>query len=324
MGNLRAVICAGERATDQALDLRYRARVMHRLLSSALALVLVATGAFATRTDASGARTFLTDALGSTVALTDPAGAITTSYTYEPYGKTTVTGTASTNSQQFTGRETDATGLYYFRARHYHPTFGRFISEDPAGFAAGDPNLYRYVAASPTNATDPDGRWIESAIDVGFIAADLWLIATGTRKQQQEAWASLGLDVMGLLLPGVAGLGHLDDVARLADGVRGVDGASPLIKAGSSGGETAGRAFPPSVRREALEANPSTCVYCRMETDNPQVDHAIPRARDGNATIPNAQTTCRHCNASKGARDFPVTPPNGYRGPWPPPWWPRG
>ena len=30
---------------------------------------------------------------------------------------------------------------------------GRFVSQDPKGFAAGDANLYRYVANDPTNAT---------------------------------------------------------------------------------------------------------------------------------------------------------------------------
>ncbi|NEQ42442.1 MAG: hypothetical protein F6K00_02320 [Leptolyngbya sp. SIOISBB] len=34
---------------------------------------------------------------------------------------------------------------------------GRFLSEDPMGFAAGDANLYRYVFNSPTNYTDPGG-----------------------------------------------------------------------------------------------------------------------------------------------------------------------
>ena len=100
--------------------------------------------------------------------------------------------------------------------------------------------------------------------------------------------------------------------------------SAPAIKAGASDGVTAGERFPTSVRNAALEENPSTCVYCRMETDAPQVDHAIPRSRGGDATLPNAQTTCGHCNASKGARDFPVTPPSGYRGPWPPPWWDIG
>jgi hypothetical protein len=99
------------------------------------------------------------------------------------------------------------------------------------------------------------------------------------------------------------------------------DGAAPLIKAGSEGGETAGKAFSQGVRQEVLDENPSTCVYCRMETDRPQVDHAIPRSRGGNATFENGQTTCWWCNASKGARDFPVNPPPGFEGIWPPIWW---
>jgi hypothetical protein len=39
----------------------------------------------------------------------------------------------------------------------YDPTIGRWTSEDPLGFEAGDPNLYRYVSNSPTNHADPSG-----------------------------------------------------------------------------------------------------------------------------------------------------------------------
>lgn len=46
--------------------------------------------------------------------------------------------------------------------------------------------------------------------------------------------------------------------------------AIPAIKPGSSGGPTAGQRFPGSVREEVLQDNPSTCVYCRMETDSPK------------------------------------------------------
>ena len=73
----------------------------------------------------------MTDALGSTLALTDTAGTVQTEYTYEPFGKATTTGTANSNSFQYTGRENDNTGLYYYRARFYSPLFQRFISEDP-------------------------------------------------------------------------------------------------------------------------------------------------------------------------------------------------
>jgi RHS repeat-associated protein len=60
----------------------------------------------------------------------------------------------------YTGRERDEeTGLHYYRARYYDPAVGRFVSEDPIGFAAGDANLYRYVGNEVTNATDPSGLW---------------------------------------------------------------------------------------------------------------------------------------------------------------------
>jgi len=57
------------------------------------------------RTDTVGARSFLTDALGSTMALTDSTGTTQTSYTFEPFGNTTASGSATTNSFVYTGRE---------------------------------------------------------------------------------------------------------------------------------------------------------------------------------------------------------------------------
>jgi RHS repeat-associated protein len=60
------------------------------------------------------------------------------------------------------GREFDAeSGLYYNRARYYDPKVGRFTSEDPIGFNAGDSNLYRYVMNEPTGWTDPSGLYIK-------------------------------------------------------------------------------------------------------------------------------------------------------------------
>ena len=106
-----------------------------------------------TRSESAGTRSFLSDALGSTLALTDSVGAVQTEYTYEPFGKTTASGEASTNSLQYTGRENDATGLYYYRARYYHPGLQRFISEDPwkCGHRKGR-NLYAYGEAPGSEA----------------------------------------------------------------------------------------------------------------------------------------------------------------------------
>jgi RHS repeat-associated protein len=78
-------------------------------------------------------------------------------YTYEPFGNTTVSGASSTKLFQYTGRENDGTGLYYYRARYYHPILQRFISEDPIGFVGGDVNLYGYVLNDPMDFRDPWG-----------------------------------------------------------------------------------------------------------------------------------------------------------------------
>jgi RHS repeat-associated protein len=100
---------------------------------------------------------YIADALGSVIGLTNAAGALTTRYTYDPFGKTAAEGAASTNSFQFTGRENDGGGRYFYRARYYSPQLGRFISEDPTGFGGGDVNVYAYVSNSPANFVDPMG-----------------------------------------------------------------------------------------------------------------------------------------------------------------------
>ena len=113
-----------------------------------------------TRADSSGVRTYLTDALGSTVALADGSGTIQTEYTYEPFSATTTSGSATGNSFGFTGREIDATGLYFYRARYYDPTRHRFIAEDPIGFLGGDTNLHSYVFSAPLDFRDPLGLFV--------------------------------------------------------------------------------------------------------------------------------------------------------------------
>jgi RHS repeat-associated protein len=148
------------------------------------------------RTEGATTRTFLTDALGSVVGLADSAGIVQTSYTYAPYGETAVSGLASNNTSDFTGRENDSDGLYFYRARYYHPVFSRFVSEDPLGFGAGDTNLYRYAADSPTNLSDPSGKnpligacavGALSSVGTEFVA----FLMAGARKDQAPSRAYL-------------------------------------------------------------------------------------------------------------------------------------
>ena len=97
------------------------------------------------------------DGLGSITSLSSGAGSLAQTYTFDSFGKQTASSGSLTNPFQYTARESDPeTGLYYYRARYYDQTTGRFVSEDPIGFAAG-PNFYPYAGSSPANWVDPFG-----------------------------------------------------------------------------------------------------------------------------------------------------------------------
>jgi len=157
------------------------------------------------RTDANGPANFLTDALGSTVALTGASGNTLASYTYEPFGNTTVSGSSS-NSYQFTARENDGTGLYFLRNRYYSFLFERFVSEDSLQFLAG-PNFYSYVGGDPVLRTDPLGLcWIYSQTTGNLFYNPDWTIYL------YPSTTGLGGDFggysLGPLLPIYVGNGH--------------------------------------------------------------------------------------------------------------------
>jgi RHS repeat-associated protein len=120
---------------------------------------------------ASGNRTYLTDALNTVIAQANDTQAIENYYTYTPYGETQTLGPDGGNPIQYTARENDQTGLYYYRARYYDPVLKRFVSEDPIGIAGGL-NLYGYVGGDPLSFVDPLGNRAE-LISIVIIAASI-------------------------------------------------------------------------------------------------------------------------------------------------------
>ena len=106
---------------------------------------------------AGGTNYYHADGLGSITSLTGGSGQLANSYVYDSFGNLTASTGTVTNPFQYTGREFDSeTGLYYYRARYYDPTSGRFLGEDPLRFVGGI-NYYAYVRNNPVKLNDPFG-----------------------------------------------------------------------------------------------------------------------------------------------------------------------
>jgi insecticidal toxin complex protein TccC len=107
------------------------------------------------------ARYSLSGATGMNAMVLDEKGNIISAEEYFPYGGSAWRASSSAvetryRTHRYSGKERDATGLYYYGYRYYQPWAGRWLSADPAGTVDGL-NLYRMVRNNPITLSDPDG-----------------------------------------------------------------------------------------------------------------------------------------------------------------------
>ncbi|SUG29931.1 Rhs family protein [Salmonella enterica subsp. arizonae] len=107
---------------------------------------------------------------GSSGLEVDEDGCIISVEEYYPYGGTSVwSGSSETEADyktvRYSGKEQDATGLYYYGYRYYQTWAGRWTSADPAGTADGL-NMYRMCRNNPVTFRDSNGLLTEKEIQI--------------------------------------------------------------------------------------------------------------------------------------------------------------
>lgn len=106
-------------------------------------------------------RYHLNDHLGSCTLELDDDGEVVSQERYHPFGSTAWFAgrggvEASYRTVRYSGKERDATGLYYYGFRYYVAEWQRWLNPDPAGDIDGL-NFYRMVRNNPMNYFDLRG-----------------------------------------------------------------------------------------------------------------------------------------------------------------------
>ena len=118
-----------------------------------------------------------TDQLGSVVSYVNPNGELLRTISYDAFGSL-ADDSELKGRFGFTGRDSDsATDLYFYRARYYDVSIGRFVSEDPIRFGGFDSQLTRYAQNAPPIFSDPFG--LVAALEVGVFESNFSSYSAG-------------------------------------------------------------------------------------------------------------------------------------------------
>ncbi|MEB0121638.1 RHS repeat-associated core domain-containing protein [Pseudomonas sp. CCI1.2] len=135
----------------------------------------------------------LSDHLGSNTVELDREAKVISQEHYYPFGGTAWWAgrsaiEASYKAVRYSGKERDATGLYYYGLRYYAPWLQRWINPDPAG-ETGGLNLFCFVKNSPLRYGDHKGAApfdVLGEAESGLKNIGIGILATGLAEFSNE------------------------------------------------------------------------------------------------------------------------------------------
>jgi RHS repeat-associated protein len=185
---------------DEDNDVLARYTYSHLTPDDFLSADITSDGQSAGLAQVSGKYYALKDHLNSITDFSNTTGNVVQSYQYTSFGKIVSikdgSGVDVSSSPKvslsftYTGRELDAeSGIYYYRARFYDSSIGRFLQADPDPGKISLPSTlltkYIYTANNPVMHNDPTGRFgiIAAIVISGLVAGGVTALMGGTTEQ---------------------------------------------------------------------------------------------------------------------------------------------
>lgn len=175
--------------------------------------------------------TYVKNLQGDVLRILDKTGNVVVNYTYDPWGKPTVTGDedlAALNPCSYRGYDYDEeTGYYYLQSRYYDPQIGRFISIDRYAMLMCNPgngtqyNLFAYCNNSPICFDDPTGEGIVISVFLGAAVAGVTYYLEYYLNMRRWSWSTFIVIVgTGAIMGAVGAWARAVSLAKIVKAAR--------------------------------------------------------------------------------------------------------